>query len=470
MKKAKLILMLIILSFAITGLFNNSTELLNTNVASIEDIVDNGIVLAATPKTQTYRYGEAYGTLPKLTWQCHNFLGWFTEKTGGTQVTEQTTVNAASNISLYAHWETAHNYTNQRTDATYLQTPATCQNAATYYYSCASCPGFTTSSTFTSGEVGEHQFDGGSTCTICGDTKTSNLLHELVEVGDYVAYEANGVTSWKVFSIKDNVVEVISSDVAEDKTLIRVHIAATHSVSYYRESWSAWEIYNYKDSKYAYVARTLGFYATDYNNDGIYEDFMGELPGPDAQILVNNPSLQVSEDVWAADGYIGHYTMDGKVISTMYDEYCWYIKPDGSTSKELVFAYDSGSGTDYSPTKGYRPIVVLKKGITITGGDGSEANPWILGDIICNCCGQTSCDCSYTHVLCTQCGKCDNCCFSLFDSTPHTICCGSLSYTIEASGESTSCCGGTGDCTYTVYTCGTCGKQSTVVDCAAIVE
>lgn len=37
----------------------------------------------------------------------YNFLGWFTEAEEGTQVTDETTVELESDITLYAHWESA---------------------------------------------------------------------------------------------------------------------------------------------------------------------------------------------------------------------------------------------------------------------------------------------------------------------------------------------------------------------------
>ena len=157
MKKLKVILMLIILSFAIAGLFNNSNnfELLNSKVASINDA--EGLRLAADSKVLKYNYGKKYGTLPTPTWQCHNFLGWFTEKNGGTQITENTIVESMTSFSLYAHWSAAHSYTNKRTTSTYLKSAATCTDAAVYYYSCANCTSKGTT-TFTSGSTIAHSY------------------------------------------------------------------------------------------------------------------------------------------------------------------------------------------------------------------------------------------------------------------------------------------------------------------------
>ena len=53
--------------------------------------------------------GKPYGTLPTPNRTGYSFDGWYTEKTGGTKVTETTTVGTNPPTTLYAHW-TANNY------------------------------------------------------------------------------------------------------------------------------------------------------------------------------------------------------------------------------------------------------------------------------------------------------------------------------------------------------------------------
>ena len=53
--------------------------------------------------------GKPYGTLPTPNRTGYKFAGWYTEKTGGTKVTETTTVGNDPPTTLYAHW-TANNY------------------------------------------------------------------------------------------------------------------------------------------------------------------------------------------------------------------------------------------------------------------------------------------------------------------------------------------------------------------------
>ena len=56
------------------------------------------------PTSKTVSYGSHYGDLPTPTKSGNTFLGWFTEKDGGTQVSSTTTMGA-SNVTLYAHWK-----------------------------------------------------------------------------------------------------------------------------------------------------------------------------------------------------------------------------------------------------------------------------------------------------------------------------------------------------------------------------
>lgn len=60
--------------------------------------------------TKTVTFGSAYGTLPVPTRTGHTFAGWFTAKTGGTQITAGSEVAITANQTLYARWK-ANSYT-----------------------------------------------------------------------------------------------------------------------------------------------------------------------------------------------------------------------------------------------------------------------------------------------------------------------------------------------------------------------
>lgn len=58
------------------------------------------------PATLTLTEGDPFGTLPTPTYEQHTFNGWFTQATGGTQVTE-TTIADGTVTTLYAQWADA---------------------------------------------------------------------------------------------------------------------------------------------------------------------------------------------------------------------------------------------------------------------------------------------------------------------------------------------------------------------------
>lgn len=58
-------------------------------------------------KQRTVYPGIVYGTLPVPTWENHTFIGWFTERDGGDEVTAQTVVTNGNDHTLFAQWEAA---------------------------------------------------------------------------------------------------------------------------------------------------------------------------------------------------------------------------------------------------------------------------------------------------------------------------------------------------------------------------
>ena len=59
---------------------------------------NGGVVSPASAQTDNYKLAS----LPTPTYAGHNFVGWFTERTGGTQVTLDTVYGG--NTTIYAHW------------------------------------------------------------------------------------------------------------------------------------------------------------------------------------------------------------------------------------------------------------------------------------------------------------------------------------------------------------------------------
>ena len=65
----------------------------------------NGQGGTVNPTTKSVTFDTTYGTLPTPTRAGYIFIGWYTDKSVGTQVLSTTTVKTAGNHSLYAHWQ-----------------------------------------------------------------------------------------------------------------------------------------------------------------------------------------------------------------------------------------------------------------------------------------------------------------------------------------------------------------------------
>ena len=74
----------------------------------------NGIVITFDPNegtidselaTKTVFYGQLFGELPTPVRENYNFIGWYTERSGGDWVTDTSIVTQLEDVTLYAHWE-----------------------------------------------------------------------------------------------------------------------------------------------------------------------------------------------------------------------------------------------------------------------------------------------------------------------------------------------------------------------------
>ncbi len=64
----------------------------------------NGNGTRQNPTDITVTYGGTYGELPTVSRTGYDFLGWYTQATGGTKIEATTAVEIASAQTLYAHW------------------------------------------------------------------------------------------------------------------------------------------------------------------------------------------------------------------------------------------------------------------------------------------------------------------------------------------------------------------------------
>lgn len=88
---------------------------------------------SCSSSSKTVSYGGTYGELPTPTKTGYVFDGWYTSSTGGTRITNSTTVNTLSNQILYAHWSHTHSYDCEITKL------ATCTSNGEKTYTCTKC-------------------------------------------------------------------------------------------------------------------------------------------------------------------------------------------------------------------------------------------------------------------------------------------------------------------------------------------
>lgn len=83
--------------------FTNAMDVPSDTVSYIITFNANGGSVSQSSKSVAA--GQRYGSLPMPSRNGYTFEGWFTSASGGTQITEASTVSLTSNRTLYAHWK-----------------------------------------------------------------------------------------------------------------------------------------------------------------------------------------------------------------------------------------------------------------------------------------------------------------------------------------------------------------------------
>ena len=89
---------------------NSYTVTANANGGTIPTTSGWTVASGSKNASKTVTFDKTYGALPTPTRTGYTFSGWYTNASGGTQVSSSTKVTTASNHSIYAHW-TAKTYT-----------------------------------------------------------------------------------------------------------------------------------------------------------------------------------------------------------------------------------------------------------------------------------------------------------------------------------------------------------------------
>ena len=91
--------------YAGTVFVQNKTVTFDPNGGTISQQSKTVINARVQPSSGNAAYYSKYGSLPVPTKNGYVFSGWYTERNGGTKISENTPVTIMSNQTLYAHWE-----------------------------------------------------------------------------------------------------------------------------------------------------------------------------------------------------------------------------------------------------------------------------------------------------------------------------------------------------------------------------
>ena len=278
------------------------------------------------PATTTKESGSAIGTLPTPTYDGYEFQGWFTEASGGTQISTTTTVTA--DVTYYAHWELAKIYMQDFTLAD-CQAQASSDNLKVY------------------------------------DKRDEN---------DYTVRYINN-QCWMTQNLRFTGTSVPSatSNVGTDKTLTYYSLASADSS--YSGHCDSTNGYNYactKDSGstttgvwYNYYAATAGTISGSSNPTAATQDICPKgwhLPsgsnttsGTDFNKLVGNTTSDwqnPTSGLTAFGAVSGGYYNNGSLGLTG-SGYWWSATTTNVTGRYLL-GYDSSNGQFYGNVSGYR--------------------------------------------------------------------------------------------------------------------
>jgi len=106
----------------INSVASNSTLYAQWSAKSYRVTFDANRGDALTFQSKNVEYGSNYGTLPTTSRAGYDFMGWYTAKTGGKEITATDTNLIATNTTLYAQWQRMHPKQHEvRLRSTYLK-------------------------------------------------------------------------------------------------------------------------------------------------------------------------------------------------------------------------------------------------------------------------------------------------------------------------------------------------------------
>ena len=211
--------------------------------------------------------------------------------------------------------------------------------------------------------------------------KVSQLAQNgTLQPGQYILYNGNGYTDWRVLYANENKVEIISKGSVETKTL-KGKDDYNNMISILNEIAN-----NYKNDIYANSARCIGSDLMADTNKKAYEDYPKysyiqtyalNMPAGDSNFSLDLKAMQdaginsIETSYWLASRRVGANASNANFCGR-------YVNISGSMNDVLFNLTSTGNTTSSECTHGVRPVIAIKSDVKIIGGEGTEQDPWIL--------------------------------------------------------------------------------------------
>ena len=223
-------------------------------------------------------------------------------------------------------------------------------------------------------------------------------IENTLKEGDYVWYEDANGTKQKCIVLygpenekySSYGIQIITSDTVTDSyTLGSSDFNTSRNIynSVITTLNAEAEKYRKKDDGIAEVARCVGSVPDNPNYDGAgmytrsdswFSSYNSTLKDTDTNYEADRNQMNsqgihgIGKDYWLASRYVGAYSRNNYF-------YVRYVNTSGSLSRNgLCYVNSAGSTRGDSYDYGLRLVFHLKSGIKVTGGDGSEENPYTL--------------------------------------------------------------------------------------------
>jgi len=251
-----------------------------------------------------------------------------------------------------------------------------------YKFNIAPNLGYTVS-TLTAGGVSQTPattYDFGTLSNNTTLTATFNQVYN-VQVGDYISYQGGDYDGkWVVLRNEAGNMEIISKESVGNVTLTGAD-GYVNAINILNDKAKEYVNYAYATSGRSVGGTSKSIGQIDTRTYPLTYAVAAEVPYDDPYYLDDQTIINENENLKQTNGWVWlasrrQYTLDN--ISYFY-VHLLYVG-GGASDYYYLFNVNSAGITDSrSFSRGVRPVITLRPGIRITGGAGTEDNPYTIG-------------------------------------------------------------------------------------------